>query len=197
MNKILLGLFCLSFLLSCQETKIGIPKPRMYPKVEYPNRNVVNFDESYCNISFSYPDYFQVKQDEYFFEEKPLNPCWFDLNSKKLNSQVHCSYLEIKDRAHFDKLVGDSFRMAAKHNQKADYRREQVIDNPDANVYGLVFEMDGPVASPLQFFVTDSVQHFFRGSLYFNSKVNPDSIAPVYQFVKRDVLGLIETFQWN
>jgi len=169
----------------------------MYPKVEYPERNLISFQESYCSLSFMYPDYFKVKQDEYYFDEKPLHPCWFDLRSEQLNSQVHCSYIEIDNRAHYDKLVGDAFRMAAKHNQKADYRREQVIENFEERVFGLIFELDGPVASPLQFFVTDSVEHFFRGSLYFNSKVNPDSIAPVYKFVKRDVLEMIETFKWN
>ena len=197
MKKLLLLIFIFVFLNSCQQSELGIPKPRMYPKVEYPDRNSVSFSESYCPITFSYPDYFTVGQDKYFFEDKPVNPCWFDLESVALNSQIHCSYLNVKNRAHFDKLVGDAFKMAGKHNQKANYRREQVIDNPEDDVYGLIFELQGPVASPMQFFVTDSTEHFFRASLYFNSKVNPDSIAPVYQYVKDDVIEMIESFKWN
>ena len=186
-----------TILFSCQGSELGTPKPRMYPKVDYPERNQVQFDESYCKLAFAYPDYFIVKQDKYFFGNKPIDPCWFDLESEQLNSQLHCSYIPIEDRKHFDKLVNDAFKMTSKHNQKANYRKEQLIDNPEENVHGLLFEHEGPVASPLQFFVTDSTEHFFRASLYFRSKVNPDSIAPVYSFVKKDVLSLIESFKWN
>lgn len=182
---------------SCQQAELGVPKPRMYPKVDYPERNQIQFDENYCQLNFNYPDYFTVKQDKYFFDEKPIDPCWFDLESQNLNSQLHCSYIPIRDRKHFDKLVNDAFKMTSKHNQKANYRREQLIENSEENVYGLLFEHDGPVASPMQFFVTDSTQHFFRASLYFKSQVNPDSIAPVYSFVKTDILDLIESFKWN
>ena len=187
----------LLLLASCDDTQIGTPKPRMYPKVVYPERTKVNFDESYCSMSFVYPDYFEVSQDKYFFDSKPIDPCWFDLQSIDLNSQLHCSYIPIKSRSHFDKLVQDAFKMTSKHNQKANYRKEQLIENKEENIYGLMFEHDGPVASPLQFFVTDSINHFFRGSLYFKSKVDPDSIAPVYHFVKEDILNLIETFSWE
>jgi len=196
MNRITTFLIIMLF-CSCQQAELGIPKPRMYPKVDYPERNKIQFTESYCQLGFNYPDYFIVKQDKYFFEKKPIDPCWFNLESQQLNSQLHCSYIPIKDRKHFDKLVNDAFKMTNKHNQKANYRKEQLIDNPDEGVHGILFEHDGPVASPLQFFVTDSTEHFFRASLYFRSKVNPDSIAPVYTFVKTDILDLIESFKWN
>ena len=185
------------FFVSCGTQGVGTPKPRMYPKVVYPERNAVNFDEAYCSLSFVYPDYFTVNQDKYFFDSKPIDPCWFDLQSSDLNSQLHCSYISIKNRSHFDKLVQDAFKMTSKHNQKANYRKEQLIENKDEKVYGLLFEHEGPVASPLQFFVTDSTSNFFRGSLYFKSKVNPDSIAPVYTFVKEDVMKMIESFKWQ
>lgn len=185
------------FLVSCGDQELGTPKPRMYPKVDYPERNSITFDESYCSMTFDYPDYFKVNQDKYFFDSNPVDPCWFDLQSTDLNSQLHCSYIPIKDRKHFDKLVQDAFKMTSKHNQKANYRKEQLIDNKEEKVYGMIFEHEGPVASPLQFFVTDSTSNFFRGSLYFKSKVNPDSIAPVYTFVKEDVLKLIESFKWD
>ena len=197
MKRIVIYSMLMLFLASCGDQEVGTPKPRMYPKVDYPERNVVNFDESYCSMSFAYPDYFKVSQDKYFFDSDPVDPCWFDLQSADLNSQLHCSYIPIKNRQHFDKLVQDAFKMTSKHNQKANYRKEQLIENKEDKVYGLLFEHEGPVASPLQFFVTDSTSNFFRGSLYFKSKVNPDSIAPVYTFVKDDVLKLIESFKWE
>jgi hypothetical protein len=61
----------------------------------------------------------------------------------------------------------------------------------------MVFSIEGPAATPFQFFITDEKQHFFRASLYFKTKINTDSLAPVYDFVKKDLRKMIETFEWN
>ena len=87
--------------------------------------------------------------------------------------------------------------MVDKHNVKANYRSESIIENEDARLYGVLFEIDGPVAAPLQFYVTDSTSHFLRGSLYFNSQVNRDSVAPVYDFLKLDFERMMESFEWE
>ena len=192
-----IGCILMIFLIiSCQNSNNSyLPKPRLYPKVNYPTKVYEDFDASYCSFTFQKPEYAQVVQDKYFFDEKPVDPCWFDLNIDTLNSTLHCSYIPVLDRAHFDKLIGDSFRMIGEHNKKADYREDQLILNAQG-VQGILFEVDGPVASPLQFFLTDSTTHFLRASLYFNSTVNPDSIAPVYEFVKEDVFKMISSFEW-
>ncbi len=184
------------FVSACGGEEAYFPKPRLYPKVNYPAKSYVPFDENYCSFSFERPVYSSVEQDKYFFEGKPLDPCWFDLSMDTLNSVVHFSYLPIKDNNHFDDLIKDAFRLVNEHNKKAEYRQDQKIAN-DRGIGGMLFEVDGPVATPLQFFLTDSTKHFLRGSLYFNAKVNPDSIAPVYQFIKEDIYHILSTFEWN
>ena len=42
-------------------------------------------------------------------------------------------------------------------------------------------------ASPLQFMLTDSVSHFFRGALYYDCIPNADSLAPVTRYLKQDI----------
>lgn len=194
--KLFLIIF-LTIFISCNGEQNYTPKPRMYPRINFPDKGMTQFEEDYCSMSFQYPKYFKVEKDEYYFEGKPLDPCWFDLESQDLNCSLHCSYLPIKNKNHFDELVKDVFELAAKHNAKANYRKEQIIENATQNVHGLIFELSGPVASPFQFFVTDSTKHFMRGSVYFNAQVNPDSIAPVYDFVKEDLYLMIESFKWN
>ena len=81
--------------------------------------------------------------------------------------------------------------MAGKHNVRAEFRKESIIEKP-GNVNGLLFEISGPVASAIQFYVTDSINHFFRASLYFESHVNPDSTAPVLTFMKQDIFNIID-----
>lgn len=95
-----------------------------------------------------------------------------------------------------DKLIGDAFILASKHNVKADFREEVLIRKPN-HVNGLMFNIEGPVASSINFYLTDSINHFVRASLYFKNTVNPDSIAPVLDFVREDIEKIITTFEWK
>ncbi len=186
----------LLFFISCKEENLYLPKPRLYPKVNFPTKEYIDFSESYCKIGFRYPKYAEVVKDEYFFDDKPLDPCWFDLSIPSLNGTLHCSYFPIRDRSDLDELITDSYELAGKHNIKAEYYNEYVLDYP-GNVKGVMFEIEGDVATPVQFFLSDSTNHFFRGSLYFQNQVRPDSMAPVYEFVRQDIDTLLSTFYWQ
>ena len=60
----------------------------------------------------------------------------------------------------------------------------------------MLYDYTGVTATAAQFFLTDSINHFFRGALYFNTEVT-DSLLPINNFLKRDIKHLIETFQWK
>jgi len=49
----------------------------------------------------------------------------------------------------------------------------------------------------LQFVITDSTKHFIRGALYFDNVPNKDSIAPVADYIRQDMMQLIESFSWK
>lgn len=194
--KLITVFIILSLFWSCKDEAVFIPKPRMYPKVDYPEKEYQLFDTSFCKMTFEYPVYANFQQDRYFFEDKPVDPCWFDINFSDFNGSLHCSYIPINNRKHYDKLIEDSFTMVEEHNRKANYRKEESIINENG-VGGLYFSLGGEVATNMQFILTDTTNHFFRASLYFNSKVAPDSIRPIYNFVKEDIDKLIETFDWK
>lgn len=195
MNSNFLYLLVLILVYSCNSEQLYNPKPRSFPKIDFPEKNYTIFDKDYCSFTFEYPDYIEVVKDQFFFDDKPVDECWFDLSLTPFNGDLHCSYIPLIDRAHFDKMVNDAFTMVGKHNIKAQYRDDFPIQKD--GVSGILFELKGDVASNLQFYLTDSTKHFFRASLYFNSKVYPDSIAPIYDFVKQDILHVIETFEWE
>ena len=183
-------------LVSCGQEGIGTPKPRAYPRVEYPDKAYRQFDEGYCNFTFEYPNYALIQQDTSFFDERPAHPCWFDIYFPDFDSRVYCTYYPIEGKQSFEKLQQDAFEMVNWHNKKANYIEELNIKK-DNGVSGIAFIIEGPAASPLQFYLTDSTQHFMRGSLYFNTQVQPDSLAPIYSFVEEDILKMIETFEWE
>jgi len=185
------------FFMACDNEQTYVPKPRIYPKVVYPEKTYVNFNSESCPFKMDIPGYFEVIKDRDKTDFKENNECWFDLYCEALNSYIHLSYLPIDSRKTFDKLVGDAFELADKHNVKASYRDEYAVNTKNENVNGIIFEIDGPVATPFQFFLTDSTEHFIRGSLYFKASVNRDSIQPVYDFLKYDVRQLIHTLEWK
>jgi gliding motility-associated lipoprotein GldD len=91
----------------------------------------------------------------------------------------------------------DTRTLAYKHSIKADAIQEQVFLNPAEKVYGLIYRIEGNAASPMQFFLTDSTQHFLRGALYISEVPNIDSIKPVIDFLEPDIIRLIETTTWK
>ena len=94
------------------------------------------------------------------------------------------------------KYIDDAYKLMKEHQHKADFIDELPIHKPN-HVSGMLFNIEGAAASPFQFYLTDSIHHFLRGSLYFNAQTKPDSMAPIFQFVKKDIIELINTFEWK
>jgi gliding motility-associated lipoprotein GldD len=168
----------------------------MYPKINFPEYSFKEFREPYCPFTFKFPDYWIFVKDTSFFGEKPLNECWFNFEMKDFNGTVHCSYFDIHSKPELDKYLKDAFKLAREHQIKANYIDEIPIIKPN-KVSGMLYNIEGPSASPFQFYLTDSINHFFRGSLYFNAQAKPDSIGPISEFVKKDLVILLNSFEWK
>ena len=180
---------------SCANRQDLLPKPRAFPKVEYPEKKYELFYSSACDhISFEKPLYAKVVRDETKRSIEDKHPCWFDLFFESLNGSVHCSYIPITHDSIFANLVRESFKVVDHVNKRSNFVEETVIAKD--NIGGVFFQFEGPAASQVQFFLTDSTKHFFKASLYFNSITRPDSIAPLAAFIQEDMEKMIETFKW-
>lgn len=196
MKRILIAVLVATLLSSCKQEGIFTPKPRMFPRVDFPSKVYNEFDFEACHFTFQKPEYATIKTGITFFGEKAKNPCWFDLEIEKLNTSLHFSYTKIEGKNTLEKLVTDAFKIVEEHNAKSEYTEEALIENKNG-VKGLMFNLTGPVASPINFFLTDTVNHFVRASLYFNSAVNPDSTKNVLDFVSKDIDKILSTFAWK
>jgi len=96
-------LFIISF-LACKDETLFVPKPRMYPKINYPQKAYHQLKVEACPFKMETPIYFEYVKDN-FDEEAKRNECWFDLYSSNLNAYIHFSYLNINNRKHLDKLI--------------------------------------------------------------------------------------------
>ena len=94
--------------------------------------------------------------------------------------------------------IEDCHTMAYKHTPKATNIEARPFILDSNNTSGLVYYISGSeAASPLNFYITDSTQHFLRGALYFNLKPNNDSLRPVINSIEEDVVRLIESFRFK
>lgn len=188
-------IFIIQFLESCTGNEYN-PKPRMYPRIIYPDIKYRDFNTSFCPFTFQYPDYWSVEKDTSFFGEKPMHECWFNLQMECFHGTIHCSYYDIGKKEDLTKYLKDAYRMAREHQIKANYIDEIPIGKP-GGVSGILYNIEGPSASPFQFYLTDSTTHFFRASLYFNTQTRPDSLMPITDFVKKDIMVMLNSFEWK
>ncbi len=187
--RILFLNICLVLLLaSCSEP---MPKPYAYFRIDLPQHEYTTFDSVYPPCTFEISKYAQVQPGR----EKATNDECIDIVYPSFKGRIYCTYKKIDNNLY--KLSEDSRSLVYKHTVRADAIEEKPYENPDAKVYGILYEITGNAASPVQFVLTDSTRHFLRGSLYFVAMPNSDSIAPVSKFVEEDLRHLIETIRWK
>ena len=190
-NAIILSLLALLMIFAACDNKQYQPKPRGYFRIDFPEKEYAKLD-SMDFYSFEYSVYSKITPDHFSPQEKN----WVNIEYPSHKGTIHISYKTVNNN--LNEYLEDSYSMMTKHISRAMGIRDSIIINPDRKVYGLVYFLEGEgVASPLQFYVTDSVKHFMRGSLYFNVRTNNDSLAPVIDFITDDVRHLIETLEWK
>ena len=170
------------FLFSCNNDYT--PKPRAYFKLDLPKKEFLIFEND--DFLFSFPSYAKVEIDK--------KSHFLNVNFPGFSGKLHTTFVEL-DNNLLDHIE-QSRSLAYKHNNQADIISEQVYIDQKNNVYGMLYDYEGVTATSTQFYLTDSVENFFRGSLYFNTEIN-DSIIPINNFIKNDIRFLIETFRWK
>lgn len=169
----------------------SLPKPYGYFRIELPEKSYTRY-KSPCDIAFDLPNFSKI---ELYKGHDTGDSCWFNVSYPRLRAKVYCTVLPVQND--LSGLIKDAYGFAAKHEMKATALQRTTIEVPYHRVYGIMYDLEGMVASQLQFFVTDSTSHFMRGALYFDHKPNPDSIAPVLEYIREDVKHLLQTLEWT
>ncbi|WP_299672554.1 gliding motility lipoprotein GldD [uncultured Tenacibaculum sp.] len=176
--------FLLLILMSCGgET---LPKPKAYLSLNYAKPN-------YQKINVERPYTFEVSN---VAKIKSLPKNWLKIQYPELKASVDITYRPVKDN--LKELLLEAEKLVFEHTVKADNisNTEDYI-NKEKKVYGKMYFIYGNAASQVQFHVTDSVQHFLKASLFFYSKPNFDSVLPAVDYVKKDMVKMMETLEWN
>lgn len=195
MKQRLLFFIIIVILSGCKEKYI--PKPRSYFRIDFPEKKYQLSDKN-LPYQFEIPNYSKITNDEHNLNE----PYWINVTIPENKAEIHISYYSLDKKEQsgenlLAKFMEETRSLAYKHTVKADAIDEQIFMNPAKKVYGTIYKIKGNAASPFQFFLTDSTNHFLRGAFYIREVPNIDSIQPVIDFFEPDVIRLIETTTWN
>lgn len=180
--------FCVLVFTSCKEDPI--PKPKGYLKLEYPEAVYKQYLTD-CPFTFDVNNIIEI--------EKPRGGgqyCGVNLSYPLLNGKIHLTYIPV-DKDLLRSSLRDAQNLTQEHTQKAEGISTIPFENKAENKYGMVYDIEGNAASPVQFYITDNKKHFLRGAAYFNVKPNYDSILPAAHYLKKDIRMLMQSLQWK
>lgn len=178
--------FCAMFLISCGEDYTV--KPIGQFRLDYPEAVYKKF-RSDCPFEFEYSTFSIEKERE--------KPCWLVLNYPEMKANIYLTYYPIKDKKDLGDKIKDSEKLIQQQTVKASYISPREFEFNNHKVYGTLFELGGDSAINLQFHATDSLKNLLTGSVYFSTPPQYDSLQPAIQYLKKDLVHLIETLNWK
>ena len=165
------------------------PRPYGYYRITTP-------DTAYVDFNPSFPYTFALSRNAVVQPRTDVSePYWINIYYPALDATIYCSYKPVQNNLR--ELTNDALEFVYRNASFATAIPEQEYAHPEASVYGVLFDLEGNTASSCQFFVTDSTRHFFRASVYCNCPPNADSLAPVYNYLRTDIIKMVETFEWT
>ena len=185
-------LIILFIAIGCTQEQVNTPKPKGYSRINFPIKKYVTYISD-APFEFEYPAYAKMVKDTEFNAQ----PFWSNLDFPQFNGRLHLTYHGVFSKQNYNKMTEAARMLAMKHSVKASAIDQRIINYPDKKVYGIYYEIQGNTASSVQFFLTDSAKHYFRGALYFNEAPKYDSIQPIIKFIKKDIDRMIATFRWK
>jgi putative hemolysin len=180
-------LLALTLFASCESE--FVPKPKGYLRIDLPEKKYHVIAEK-LPYKFKIPLYAKVIP----YNGPQKEDYWVNVLFNPFKATLHLSYFKINND--LPKHIEDSRNLAYKHTIKAEFINEERFENIENNVFGVVYWIGGNAASTTQFFLTDSTNNFLRGALYYNCSPNSDSLAPVNQYINKDIEVLMESFSW-
>ncbi len=127
---------------------------------------------------------------------KKRQDCWVDIHYPSLRAMIQITYKPIEND-NLDTLLNDMHNLVFRHTVKADGIEEKQFFNDQTKTYGTLYKLHGDAATHTQFFITDSINHFLRGVVYFDAVPNEDSLKPVNQYMYDQAIRLMETVTWQ
>jgi len=169
-----------------------VPKPKGFNRIDLPEPGFQPLTDT-LPYRFNYSTHATLKPDTSRLAEK----YWINLEYENLGANIQITYKPIEqDKQRLQDYLSDAYKLTTKHQIKAYSIEESILITPNGHT-AVIQELSGEVPSQFQFFVTDSTENFLRAALYFETATKNDSLAPIIEYVKKDMMFMINTFEWH
>lgn len=185
-----IGILVLGIILIACKEKILVPKPSLYLRTNFPEHEYRLVQDD-CPYQFELAKIYTPKA----VMQGASESCHKEIDLGPLNGVINFSYIKMEET--LGKYVNYSNDKVGEHKIKATGIETENFIFPEKRVFGTIFKLQGDVATPIQFYLTDSTENFVSGVVYFNSVPNYDSIRPTLDYLEKDVYHLINTFEWK
>lgn len=166
-----------------------LPKPHGWFRIDLPEQTYMTWTDS-ATFQAEIPTYAVLVPRTAKGDAR-----WFDLRFKHQRATAHMTWSPVN--GHLAELIEDAHIFKATHEAKAaKIDRERVLRD-SARVFGTLFDVEGEVASPMVFYLSDSTDNFLYGALYFDAPPNADSLAPVTDRLREDLRHFVATLRWG
>ena len=184
---------CVIFIVLFGCENYFLPKQSAYLRLDYPKPEYKLINDK------DFPFFFEAntRLSEISDIDINLRSIDFIINYNQLNAQINFQYKNVNSSEKLKAYILDLKSTIETHSMMANSVKIKDYSLKEKNIFGRIFDLSGNVASPYQFYLTDSINNIISGLVYFNIKPNYDSILPAINYIKNDIIHLIESFDWK
>ena len=182
--NIICSLYFLFTFFSCENNSI-LPKQDAYLRIEFNEPNYLIYKSQNSKINFLY--------NSSSSSIESISARTINLDYNKLGMSLDLSFDKLNDETELTNYLRDFNLLLDAHTKRSNGFLIKEFENRNYSTYGKLYEFRGDVASPIQFFLTDSINNFIHGSLNMTVKSKYDSIYPSVQYIKNDILVFFES----
>ena len=186
--KIFKFIYFFGLVFSC-ENNFNLPKPDAYLRIEFNEPKYLNYEDVNSQIDFYYnSSSSSINQ----ISSKSIN-----LNYENLGMSLDLSFNKLSSENEVINYITDFNLLLDTHTKRSNGFLVKEFENVEYSTFGKIYEFKGDVASPIQFFITDSLNNFIQGAVNKEISSKYDSIYPSIQYIKNDILVFFESINLN
>jgi len=190
---LIISAFASIFIIFLLKNKVDyLPKPYGYNHILLPTHD-------YQPLSNNFPYQFEISKHAIVLPDTSprAEPYWINIYYPDFTADIQITYKPVKNNINLLRgYLEDAYKLTTKHQVRAYAIEERIVEMPQG-LTAVVVTLSGQVPTQFQFYTTDSTNHFLRGALYFQTALENDSLAPVIDFIKEDIMHMLYTLHWK
>lgn len=183
----IIAIICSIVLCECSGNNTPTPRRKAYPRIETHDSTFTEIVN--CPIFFEMSAISSITLDS-VNNESENSSRWINIYYKSYNATIYCTFTPVNSLTLKDVIANRYERMVL---NSGDHPSE-LIELTNANDFrSQILTTEQSRVTPIQFLSTNNRNWVISGALYIDNNSNIDSIKPIINIVKRDIIHSLKT----